>query len=57
VTYQITVERKGTGNEVALTVDSQAVPGKTVPLPPPAARLAGTGAGDQAVVAVHATVG
>ena len=34
VTYCITVERAGEGNEVALTVDGQPVEGTVVPLPP-----------------------
>jgi cellobiose phosphorylase len=33
VTYRITVERQGPGNEVALTVDGQAIPGSIVPPP------------------------
>ena len=34
VTYQISVERVGSGNAVALTVDGRAVKGDVVPLPP-----------------------
>ena len=34
VTYQISVERVGSGNAVALTVDGQAIEGNVVPLPP-----------------------
>jgi cellobiose phosphorylase len=33
VTYKIAVERRGPGNDVALTVDGQAVDGNLVPLP------------------------
>jgi cellobiose phosphorylase len=35
VTYHITVERRGPGNAVSLTVDGQSVVGDIVPLPPP----------------------
>ncbi len=35
VTYNISVERAGEGNEVALTVDGEPVEGNVVPLPPP----------------------
>jgi len=38
VTYHITVERRGPGNAVALTVDGRPVPGDIVPLPPPGVR-------------------
>jgi cellobiose phosphorylase len=34
VTYQISVERVGPGNQVALTVDGRPVSGNIVPLPP-----------------------
>jgi cellobiose phosphorylase len=33
VSYRITVERRGPGNNVSLTVDGHEVPGQTVPLP------------------------
>lgn len=33
VTYNIKVERKGPGNQVSLTVNGAAVPGKVIPLP------------------------
>ena len=33
VTYNIKVERKGSGNQVSLTVNGAAVPGKVIPLP------------------------
>ena len=35
VTYQITVERQGPGNQVSLVVDGRPVSGEVVPLPPP----------------------
>ena len=34
VTYQISVERAGEGNDVSLEVDGKAQPGNTIPLPP-----------------------
>lgn len=34
VTYQIAIERKGTGNEVALEVNGASIEGSLVPLPP-----------------------
>jgi cellobiose phosphorylase len=34
VTYRLSVQRQGPGNQVALTVDGRAVRGNTVPLPP-----------------------
>jgi cellobiose phosphorylase len=40
VTYQITVERQGPGNQVSLVVDGQPVSGEVVPLPPPGHRTA-----------------
>jgi cellobiose phosphorylase len=33
VTYEISIERKGAGNDVALTVDGKAVDGNVIPLP------------------------
>jgi cellobiose phosphorylase len=33
VNYQISVERKGEGNQVSLMVDGQPIPGNLVPLP------------------------
>jgi cellobiose phosphorylase len=35
VTYNISVEREGEGNEVNLTVDGEPVEGNVIPLPPP----------------------
>jgi cellobiose phosphorylase len=46
VTYDITVERRGPGNQVSLSVDGQHVPGDVVPLPLPSQRQ----------VIVHATL-
>jgi cellobiose phosphorylase len=47
VTYRIQVERKGPGNQVALTVDGQPVQGNLVPLP----------TGGRSDVSVKATIG
>jgi cellobiose phosphorylase len=34
VRYEISIERQGTGNDVALEVDGKAIPGTVIPLPP-----------------------
>jgi cellobiose phosphorylase len=47
VTYRIHVERRGPGNEVALTIDGHPVAGNLIPLP----------AGAQTEVSVKATIG